>query len=619
MGRTDTSLVDALERDEAPAWLWDVGRQRMAWANTAAVAYWKESSPFDLIDRLFSPAEIAGIEFGQTFKALESDQEERISVILFPTAAGTPADAVCRRHKLPDGRTGLLVQLIETADDDADRVLPRIRAALENLPGLVSVFGADGKVLLESDLSQDAFGDYGSLPDRIGNEAARDFFADLFDRGIAHITCDVATAVGPRRHRISGKRMTDPVTGFAAAITLFVDVTDRLALEDRTQPSAPADPTDDQSSRPDGVFDMLAPIPVGIVLLDDKGDIVFANRAAGTLAASAPDALNGQNFGDLARPPSPYPPGLDAPTPSTEDRGRQLIKGDDLIVQRPNGDEQRVRVTLAPLPDSEHLPAFIAVLEDVSAHHTTLGVLMKELEAAKQESAQKSQFLANVGHELRTPLNAIIGFSEVMRDQRLGPIENSKYRQYAKDIHHSGHLLLSLINDLLDLSKVQAGKLKLDFADINLRTIVEQCVRLVQPQAQKKEIRMRLDVPPVLPLVKADARSLEQVVLNLLTNAIKFTQPSGEVAISIATGKDGKLDLRVKDTGIGMSPDELERALKPFEQIDSTVARGEKGTGLGLPLAKALAEANRAQFTINSVPDEGTSVGLRFPATEALG
>ncbi len=616
MGRSDRSLIDGLEQDSHPAWLWDVGRQRMAWANGAAVSFWRESSPFDLIDRIFSPAEIGAVEFGQTFNALSEGQEEQISLLLFPTAAGAQVDAACRRHLLPDGRTGLLIHLTAAATDEDSRTLERIRATLENLPGMVSVFATDGKVLLESALAREAFGPYTSLPDRLGSGRARDLVADLFDRGIAHQTCDVFTDVGQRRHRISGKRILDPATGFAAAIALFTDVTDRLALEARRDA---ADDSATGATLHDAIEETLEPFPVGIILLDEKGRVDFANAAAHGLAGAARGDLAGVDFMALVAPEKPTVGDLPVAMPTLADRSRQLLKGEDLVLQRKDGERRMARVTLAPLPARADLPPFLAVLQDITSHQDTLALLVKELEKAKQESAQKSQFLANVGHELRTPLNAIIGFSEIMRDQRLGPLKNDKYRQYAKDIHHSGHLLLSLINDLLDLSKVQAGKLKLQFAEINLRTVVEQCIRLVQPQAQRKKVKLRLNVPPVLPLVKADSRSLEQVVLNLLTNAIKFTKASGEVSVSIATGKDGNLDLRVQDTGIGMSPEELDRAMKPFEQIDSTVARKEKGTGLGLPLAKALAEANRAQFSIRSVPDEGTSVALRFSASQAGG
>lgn len=617
VGRTDTSIVDALERSPDPAWLWDVGRQRIAWANRAAVEFWRESSPFDLIDRYFSPAEISAIEFGQTFDALDDGQDERITVSLFPSSSAEKADAHCRHHILPDGRKGLLVQLTATSAEEERRALDRVRAALENMPGLVSVFGADGKVIIESQLAAETFGDYSSLPDRMGSTQAAEFFADLFDRGIAHHTGNAHTDLGQRCHRITGKRITDPETGFAAAITLFTDVTDRLALEERWDQRQGLVASEDD--RIDTLQTVLDPFPIGVVLLNEKGDIDYANAAAADLLGTEEKNLLSKSLSMFLEPMGTVTAEVGSNTPHSNMLGRDFLNGVDMSIRRPDAHRPVARITLAPLPTNAGVPPFLAVLKDVTSQHEALTTLMRELDSAKEESAQKSQFLANVGHELRTPLNAIIGFSEIMRDQRLGPLENDRYRQYAKDIHHSGHLLLSLINDLLDLSKIQAGKLKLQFAEINLRTVVEQCIRLVQPQAQKKQIRLKLNVPPVLPLVKADARSLEQVVLNLLTNAIKFTNNSGGVTVSIRTGGEGNLNLRVKDTGVGMSPAELDLAMKPFEQIDSTIAHREKGTGLGLPLAKALAEANQAQFRIDSIPDEGTSVELKFPAAQAAG
>ena len=286
----------------------------------------------------------------------------------------------------------------------------------------------------------------------------------------------------------------------------FQNVTDRLALEARLQ-TAQNDKTAKILAR---LHALLDPFPVGVLLLGPSGKIDYANSAACNLTGMTAEALSDKSFASLLAHRSSTNDGPEAPRSTLAERSRQFLAGEDRALNRPDGAKQIAHVTLSPLPNAEGVSPFLAVLEDVTAHHETLALLMKELQAAKQESAQKSQFLANVGHELRTPLNAIIGFSEIMRDQRLGPLENARYRQYAKDIHHSGHLLLSLINDLLDLSKVQAGKLKLQFSEINLRTVVEQCMRLVQPQAQKKKIRLHLNVPPVLPLVKADARSLEQ-------------------------------------------------------------------------------------------------------------
>jgi signal transduction histidine kinase len=231
---------------------------------------------------------------------------------------------------------------------------------------------------------------------------------------------------------------------------------------------------------------------------------------------------------------------------------------------------------------------------------------------AESASAAKSDFLARISHEIRTPLNSIIGFSEVMIEEKFGPIGNERYRDYLKDIHTSGGHLLSLINDLLDLSKIEAGKLQLEFADVALNEIAQQCVATMQPQASRDRIIIRTAFAPALPQVIADARSVRQIMLNLLSNSLKFTPAGGQVIVSTALKERGAVALRVRDTGIGMSEKEIETALEPFRQL-ATSPRG--GTGLGLPLTKAMAEANRAKFQLTSAPKEGTLVEITFPAS----
>jgi signal transduction histidine kinase len=245
-----------------------------------------------------------------------------------------------------------------------------------------------------------------------------------------------------------------------------------------------------------------------------------------------------------------------------------------------------------------------------------------ELTQAKQQaeraSSAKSDFLARVSHEIRTPLNAIIGFSEVMMEERFGPIGNERYREYLKDIHASGGHLLSLINDLLDLSKIEAGKLELTFANVSLNDLTQQCVAIMQPQANRERVIIRTSLPPTLPQVVADARSVRQIVLNLLSNSIKFTHAGGQVIVSTALNDNGEVALRVRDTGIGMSEQDLVTALEPFRQLATSVRELSAGTGLGLPLTKALAEANRASFTIKSAPKAGTLVEIAFPPSRVL-
>src|SRR5262249_4911293 len=216
-------------------------------------------------------------------------------------------------------------------------------------------------------------------------------------------------------------------------------------------------------------------------------------------------------------------------------------------------------------------------------------------------------------HEIRNPLNAIIGFSEVMIEERFGPIGNDRYRQYLKDIHASGAHIMSLVNDLLDLSKIEAGKLELTFTRVALNELVQQCVALMQPQANRERIIIRSSLAPRLPQVSADARSLRQIVLNLLSNSIKFTGAGGQVVVAPARTAAGEVVRRVRDTGIGMSEKDIATALEPFRQVATMTRASATGTGLGLPLTEALAEANRAQFRIDSKPNQGTLVEVAFP------
>lgn len=227
--------------------------------------------------------------------------------------------------------------------------------------------------------------------------------------------------------------------------------------------------------------------------------------------------------------------------------------------------------------------------------------------------AKKADFLAKVSHELRTPLNSIIGFAEIMKDEQLGPIGNDRYRGYLRDIHESGMYALSLVNDLLDISKIEAGEFELNFAAVDINDVAGESVLSMQPQAQRQRVLLRTDFADDLPLVLADRRSIKQIILNLVSNAIKFTDSGGQVIVSTHRTSAGSVKFRVRDTGIGMSSDEIEVAMKPFQQPD-TAPRKQVGTGLGLPLTKALVEANRATFELRSTSDAGTRIDVTFGA-----
>ena len=207
---------------------------------------------------------------------------------------------------------------------------------------------------------------------------------------------------------------------------------------------------------------------------------------------------------------------------------------------------------------SDEPPKFCAVFRDITQWKRAEEELINAKRQAESASSAKSDFLAKISHEIRTPLNAIIGFSEVMMEQRFGPIGNERYRDYLKDIHTSGEHMISLLNDLLDLSKIEAGKLDLTFARVDLNDVTQQAVALMQPQANRERIIIRTSLSTSLPPVVADARSVRQIVLNLLSNSIKFTGAGGQVIVSTALTDAGEAVLRVRDTGVGMSEKDID-------------------------------------------------------------
>jgi signal transduction histidine kinase len=236
---------------------------------------------------------------------------------------------------------------------------------------------------------------------------------------------------------------------------------------------------------------------------------------------------------------------------------------------------------------------------------------------AESANRAKSEFLANMSHELRTPLNAVIGFSELIRDVALGPIGNDKYREYASDIHGSGEHLLDLINDILDLSKIESGAEELNEEDIDLPDLADSVIRLVRQRAHKDDIALAVEVADGLPRLRADQRKLRQILVNLLTNAVKFTEPGGGVTLRVWVSSEGGHLIQVTDTGIGIAPEEIPKALSQFGRVASSLGRDREGSGLGLPLTKALVELHGGSLDLQSEIGAGTTVTVRFPANRA--
>ncbi|MBT7942478.1 MAG: GAF domain-containing protein, partial [Alphaproteobacteria bacterium] len=236
------------------------------------------------------------------------------------------------------------------------------------------------------------------------------------------------------------------------------------------------------------------------------------------------------------------------------------------------------------------------------------------LAEAEHANQTKSTFLATMSHELRTPMNAIIGFSQVISEQVYGPIKEKRYRDYARDINDSGHHLLALINDLLDMSKIESGKIEPDEIDFNLADEIRSNFKLVEDMAQKKEIALDLELTDPYLILRADPRMFQQILTNLLSNAVKFTPFGGTVRVSDRIGPAGELVLEVSDTGIGIPASDIESVLEPFEQARGHKSKMHGGTGLGLPIARSLMEAHGGTLDILSEVGKGTKVTISFPA-----
>jgi light-regulated signal transduction histidine kinase (bacteriophytochrome) len=236
---------------------------------------------------------------------------------------------------------------------------------------------------------------------------------------------------------------------------------------------------------------------------------------------------------------------------------------------------------------------------------------------ADESNKSKSDFLAGMSHELRTPLNAILGLSEIIENKMFGPV-SAKYAEYAHDIHRSGRHLLALIDDILDLAKIDAGQMELRERNFTLRTAIDDCLEMIRGQADSGQVSLVVDQPVRALSMFADERRIRQLLLNLLSNAVKFTLPGGSVTVRAVVDEDGRVDLSVQDMGVGMTPSEIEIAVSPFGQIARNQARNAEGTGLGLTICKSLTEMHGGDFQITSTPNQGTTVRLLFPAARTV-
>ncbi|MGH6806130.1 MAG: ATP-binding protein, partial [Ensifer adhaerens] len=381
------------------------------------------------------------------------------------------------------------------------------------------------------------------------------------------------------------------------------------------QPPVADEQVDKLKTEIDELRSILETATDGVVILGHDGDIRSINRSASALFNYDESEIRGKPFAALFAHESQkavidYLQGL-----SGHGVASVLNDGREVIGREAAGGFLPLFMTIGRLSASN---GYCAVIRDITQWKRTEEELRNAKRAAETANAHKTEFLARVSHEIRTPLNAIIGFSDMMASEHFGPVGHPRYIEYAGDIGRSGRHVLDIVNDLLDISKIEAGEMDLDFGSVEINDAVSEAVSLVQPQANSQRVIIRTSLSAAVPSVVADSRSIKQIALNILANAIRFTPSGGQIVVSTSYEANGSVILRIRDTGVGMTRGELDQAMKPFRQVTTGGRKRGDGTGLGLPLTKAMAEANRAQFAITSAPNEGTLVEISFPSQRVL-
>ncbi len=325
----------------------------------------------------------------------------------------------------------------------------------------------------------------------------------------------------------------------------------------------------------------------GVILVDRDGRILISNSQVAAFFPSLAPAGFAEN----------------APLPAALQAALTRLGGEMLL-----GDGRWLRLSRSGTADS----GFVIIASDITALKEREAALKEAKDEAEAASRAKSEFLANMSHELRTPLNAVIGFSEIIAGEMLGPVGQPKYKHFAADVVKSGRHLLELINDILDTAKLEAGKTTIHLEPTSIFNIVDDSIRMIRDQATAGEVELTSSFEEGVPLIDADATRLRQILLNLLSNAVKFTPAGGKIAVTVRHSA-GNVFVAVSDTGIGMDALDIPKALEPFGQVDSSIARKYQGTGLGLPLSKLLTELHGGHLSIESELGRGTTVTVVLP------
>jgi len=353
---------------------------------------------------------------------------------------------------------------------------------------------------------------------------------------------------------------------------------------------------------------ILSAVVDGIVTSDERGIIQVFNPAAEKIFGYKAKDIIGKSLNMLMPPGQAHHHDRYLDTYAATGKASIIGYGREVVGRRRDGTEFPIDLAISELTiDGKQM--YTGVVRDITKRKDGERILINAKNQAEKASRVKSEFMANMSHELRTPLNAIIGFSEVARCEMFGPLGHPKYIEYAGDILGSAQHLLDLINDILDMARIEADKFELHDEAIDLAKVAATPIHFVNFD----QVKLRNNISATMALLRADKRRVKQILLNLLSNAVKFTPDGGKVDLDAFVAPDGGIVLQISDTGIGMDAQEIDRALKPFEQIDSGLNRRYEGTGLGLPLVDRMVRLNGGELRIESEKGKGTVVSVHFP------
>ena len=358
----------------------------------------------------------------------------------------------------------------------------------------------------------------------------------------------------------------------------------------------------------------LEHIGEGLSVFDSRGRLIAWNSRFCELLELPPDLTAGVPLSDILTLQAARGDfGLGDPSAEVAKRLERFYRDVPTTKERVTPRGRILQICRRAMPDG----GIVSVYSDITDLKASERRLIQARSQAETANRAKSEFLANMSHELRTPLNAIIGFSEIIAHELFGPLGNEKYRDYMKDIHQSSLHLLSIINDVLDMSKIEAGKLELSREPLNIRSLIGEVIRMMRELAESRGIKLAPTLVDGDLEIWADERAMKQIFLNLLSNAIKFSRDGGEVCIRVLADRPDLAVVEFEDHGIGMNEEELERALQPFGQAKPSTTRNNGGTGLGLPITKGLIEAHGGKLAIESRVGQGTIARIAVPTEQA--